>query len=101
VGFLRSWRSFFDRFDQDRSRTIKQEEYSEALKVFGYCVTKKFETFLFYRFDKAKKGQLNFDLFVQACLKLMRATDVFKEHDNDRDRYITLSFDESVMERLG
>lgn len=37
---------------------------------------------------------MSFDLFVQSCIVLKRMTDVFKKYDDDRDGYITLSFEE-------
>lgn len=37
---------------------------------------------------------MSFDLFVQSCIVLKRMTDVFKRYDDDRDGYITLSFEE-------
>lgn len=37
---------------------------------------------------------MSFDLFVQSCIILKRMTDVFKKYDEDRDGYITLSFEE-------
>ena len=37
---------------------------------------------------------MSFDLFVQSCISLKRMTDVFKGYDDDRDGYITLSFEE-------
>ena len=37
---------------------------------------------------------MSFDLFVQSCIILKRMTDVFKKYDDDRDGFITLSFEE-------
>ena len=37
---------------------------------------------------------MSFDIFVQSCISLKRMTDVFKRYDEDRDGYITLSFEE-------
>ena len=43
---------------------------------------------------------MNFDLFVQACISLKRMTDAFKGYDDDRDGYITVSFEEFLTEIL-
>ena len=45
-------------------------------------------------YDKSGEGKMSFDLFVQSCIILKRMTDVFKRYDDDRDGYITLSFEE-------
>lgn len=42
---------------------------------------------------------MSFDLFVQSCIVLKRMTDVFKKYDEDRDGYITLSFEEFLTGR--
>ncbi|QSZ29977.1 hypothetical protein DSL72_004495 [Monilinia vaccinii-corymbosi] len=70
-GFLASWRSLFDRFDKDRSGNISLDEYSEALVAFGYRLSESFVAILF----KA-----------------------FKRYDDDRDGYITLSFEDFLLE---
>ena len=41
---------------------------------------------------------MSFDLFVQACISLKRMTDAFKGYDDDRDGYVTLSFEEFLTE---
>lgn len=43
---------------------------------------------------------MSFDLFVQACIRLKRMTDVFKNYDEDRDGYVMLSFEEFLSEIL-
>ena len=49
---------------------------------------------MYSTYDKSGQGQMSFDLFVQSCIILKRMTDVFKKYDEDRDGYITLSFEE-------
>ncbi|KAJ5459755.1 uncharacterized protein N7458_001307 [Penicillium daleae] len=110
--YLAAWRELFDRFDEDRSGRISLQEFENALVAFGYRLTTKFVSVLFSAFEsKAKQvsgpqgpqrspGQngMSFDLFVQACISLRRMTDVFKRYDEDRDGYITVSFEEFLTE---
>jgi Ca2+-binding EF-hand superfamily protein len=98
--FLASWRTLFDRFDADKSGGISLSEFSDALVAFGYRLSESFVAFLFRAFDKQKKNQLSFDLFVQACISLKRMTDAFKKYDEDRDGFITLSFEQFLEEVL-
>ncbi|KAF2151849.1 EF-hand [Myriangium duriaei CBS 260.36] len=102
-GFLAAWRGLFDRFDTDRSGNISLSEFTEALVAFGYRLSPGFVGLLFGTFarnvggrgdDGVREKGLSFDLFVQACISLKRMTDVFKKYDEDRDGYITLSFEE-------
>ncbi|KAE9967481.1 hypothetical protein EG328_008171 [Venturia inaequalis] len=93
-GFLAAWRNLFDRFDVDRSGNISYNEFTEALVAFGYRLSSGFVGLLFKTYDRRGEGAMSFDLFVQACISLKRMTDVFKKYDDDRDGYITLSFEE-------
>lgn len=104
--YLAAWRELFDRFDEDRSGRISMPEFENALVAFGYRLSPKFIGVIFGVFE-AKGKQMNtakdpvrqgmsFDLFVQACISLKRMTDVFKRYDEDRDGYITLSFEEAL-----
>ena len=92
-GFLAAWRELFDRFDEDRSGTISLDEYTKALVAFGYRLTPAFVATLFRAFDRGR-SHMGFDLFVQSCISLKRMTDGFKSYDDDRDGYVTLSFEE-------
>ncbi|KAG9242397.1 calcium binding modulator protein-like protein [Calycina marina] len=97
-GFLAAWRSLFDRFDVDHSGNISLNEYTSALVAFGYRLSPPFVNTLFKTFDKRSKGAISFDLFVQSCISLKRMTDVFKKYDDDRDGFITLSFEDFLAE---
>ncbi|KAJ5769319.1 EF-hand [Penicillium odoratum] len=109
--YLAAWRELFDRFDEDHSGRISLSEFENALVAFGYRLSPKFISVLFSIFE-SKTRQLNapprsphrdgmsFDLFVQACISLKRMTDVFKRYDDDRDGYITVSFEEFLTEIL-
>ncbi|KAI2088862.1 hypothetical protein LOZ28_000732 [Ophidiomyces ophidiicola] len=109
--FLAAWRELFDRFDEDRSGRISLSEFSKALVAFGYKLSQSFVNLLYRTFESkgrkrampaGAKGSdgMSFDLFVQACLTLKRMTDVFKKYDDDRDGYITVSFEEFLTEIL-
>ncbi|QGA22079.1 hypothetical protein EYB26_009793 [Talaromyces marneffei] len=117
--FLAAWRELFDRFDEDRSGKISLEEFEKALVAFGYRLSRTFVRVLFTTFEakgRRRAGSItaapypgggggggrgmSFDLFVQACISLKRMTDVFKRYDDDRDGYITLSFEEFLTEVL-
>ncbi|KAK1764610.1 EF-hand [Phialemonium atrogriseum] len=98
--FLASWRTLFDRFDVDRSGGISLDEFSNALVAFRYRLSDPFVDLLFRTYDKRGEGVMSFDLFVQACISLKRMTDVFKKYDDDRDGYITLSFEDFLSEIL-
>ncbi|QUC18250.1 uncharacterized protein UV8b_02491 [Ustilaginoidea virens] len=98
--FLASWRTLFDRFDVDRSGNISLQEFTDALIAFRYRLSPHFVQLLFRTYDKRNEGVMSFDLFVQSCISLKRMTDVFKKYDDDRDGFITLSFEDFLSEIL-
>ena len=98
--FLAAWRTLFDRFDADHSGNISPSEFSDALSSFGYRLSSTFVGILYRTYDKGGNGAMSFDLFVQACIALKRMTDVFKRYDDDRDGYITLSFEEFLTGKM-
>ena len=99
--FLASWRGLFDRFDEDGSGSISFDEFTNALVAFGYRLSPSFVELMYSTYDKSGQGKMSFDLFVQSCIILKRMTDVFKKYDEDRDGYITLSFEEFLTGESG
>lgn len=107
--FLAAWRELFERFDEDRSGKISLTEFTNALAAFGYRLSHPFISLLYTSYIHIGDGRrgssgghegMSFDLFVQACISLKRMTDVFKTYDDDRDGYVTLSFEEFLTEIL-
>lgn len=107
--FLAAWRELFERFDEDGSGKISLAEFTNALVAFGYRLSQPFIGLLYNTFSgraserrssRADQGGMSFDLFVQACIRLKRMTDVFKTYDDDRDGYVTMSFEEFLSEIL-
>lgn len=87
------------------------DEFSKALEAFGYRLSTGFVSVLYHSYNGSTserrgsrgppQGQgMTFDLFVQACISLKHMTDVFKGYDDDRDGYVTLSFEEFLTEML-
>jgi Ca2+-binding EF-hand superfamily protein len=89
-------------FDSDRSGTIGFEEFCGLWSFLASwrSLFDRFVEILFRTYDKRNEGVMSFDLFVQACISLKRMTDVFKRYDDDRDGYITLSFEDFLTEIL-
>lgn len=105
--FLAAWRELFERFDEDGSGKISLAEFTNALVAFGYRLSQPFIGLLYNAFNgrandlragRGDQGGMSFDLFVQACIRLKRMTDVFKTYDDDRDGFVTLSFEEFLSE---
>jgi peflin len=101
--FLAAWRTLFERFDEDRSGRISLQEYAKAMTAFGYTLSPPFVAMLYNTYNERSpvpNRGMSFDLFVQSCISLKRMTDVFKKYDDDRDGYVTMSFEEFLTEIL-
>lgn len=99
--YLRDWRKIFDKFDLDRSGSINFDEYCRALSAFGYslsnqCIHNMYNTYS--HIDRYGDQTISFDMFVQSCINLKRITDSFKKYDTDRDGYVTLGFEQYLLE---
>ena len=99
-GYLEAWRSLFNRFNPSGDENLTREEFCEALKAFGYRLSSGFTDSYYTMFSRARRSEMPFDLFVQACVRLKAMTDWFKVWDDDRDGYITLSFEEALAGKV-
>lgn len=99
--YLGDWRKLFDKFDLDKSGSISYDEYVRALEAFGYRLSNKFIQFMYGKYSSiSSTGErvIGFDLFVQSCISLKRMTDSFVTYDTDHTGYVTLSFEQFLME---
>lgn len=102
--YLADWRKLFARFDADGNDTISLNEFSDAMRAFGYRLSQDFVRNLFSQYShtsrKTRERVISFDMFVQCCISVKRMTEEFKKFDTDRDGLITLEFEQfltSVM----
>lgn len=99
--YLHDWRGVFDRFDTSKSESISYEEFSHALNAFGYSLSKGCVEFMFNagsKLNRQGQRQMSFDMFVQSCISIKSITDTFKKYDTDRDGYVTMGFEDFLME---
>lgn len=94
--FLTSWLNCFQSFDADRSGFIDRRELSEALTRFGYRLGQPTVDALVMKYDRDRKGSINFDDFILCCLSLQSLTDTFRRYDTDQDGIITIQYEEFI-----
>lgn len=75
--YLGKMRVAFDYLDKDRSGTLSCDEIQQAVVQAGYNITRHTLNILFKKFDFQNKGSLQFDGYVQLCLFLGTARNVF------------------------
>ena len=72
--FVNQWRTVFASYDRDNSHSIDGKELGMALQQMGYRLSQPTVDALISRFTSEKRGQINFDSFIIACIRLQQLT---------------------------
>ncbi|KAK9456819.1 EF-hand [Dipodascopsis uninucleata] len=96
--YIGEWQRLFNQFDADHSGTISYNEFRTALIAIGYNLSDQFTAFFFRTFDKRRNNAISLDLFVRACITMLKITDAFKVYDTDQDGFINISFEQFLTE---
>ncbi|KAI3966123.1 hypothetical protein MKW92_019964 [Papaver armeniacum] len=92
---LGQWRGIFERFDRDRSGKIDSMELKDALLSLGFAVPPSVLQLLMSKYDdgSGRRGELNFDSFVECGMIVKGLTEKFKEKDPRYTGSATLSYE--------
>ncbi|XP_065285317.1 programmed cell death protein 6-like [Dermacentor albipictus] len=91
--YINDWLRCFRDFDKDGSGCIDRYELRDALTSFGYRLSGEAVDLLVQKYDREKKGSINFDDYILCCVTLQTFTNAFKSYDTDLDGYITISYE--------
>ncbi|KAH6941472.1 hypothetical protein HPB50_018740 [Hyalomma asiaticum] len=91
--YINDWLRCFQDFDKDRSGSIDRNELRDALRSFGYRLSDEAVGLLLMKYDRERKGSINFDDYILCCITLQTFTNAFKSYDTDLDGYITISYE--------
>lgn len=94
--YISEWQNCFQALDRDRSGSIDRREFGEALSRFGYRLSQPTVDALLMKYDRDRKGSMNFDDFILCCVNLHTVTDAFRRQDTDRDGWIQISYEDFV-----
>jgi len=98
--YITDWQGVFRHFDRDRSGSIESHELSEAMRSFGYNLSRSLLQLIEQKYSSgpAEYGQRNpgitFDRFVRACVAVKTLTESFQRVDTDRDGWVQLSYEQ-------
>lgn len=92
--YINDWLRTFQDFDKDRSGFIDRNELRDSLTSFGYRLSEQALNTLFTKYDKDRKGSINFDDYILCCVSLQTLTNAFQRYDTDRDGWINISYEE-------
>jgi Ca2+-binding EF-hand superfamily protein len=86
----------FTQYDKDNSGTLDQQEVYSALITYGFGLDSQSFVAVYNSVDTEKSGKLTFDEYVQLCLFLGTAKNIFMHLDSNRSGQITLNFNQWV-----
>ena len=68
--YVTDWQNCFRSFDRDNSGNIDRTELKTALTNFGYRLNDNIIDMLIRKYDRAGRGTIYFDDFIQCCVVL-------------------------------
>jgi len=68
--YVTDWENCFRSFDRDNSGNIDRNELKTALTNFGYRLSDQTIDMLIRKYDRAGRGTIYFDDFIQCCVVL-------------------------------
>ncbi|XP_074662956.1 calpain-9-like isoform X2 [Tubulanus polymorphus] len=74
---LRLWKTEFKRYDVDKSGTFSASELKDCLKKIGFILSNKTFWSVVIRYAGSKDGQITFDDFILACVRLKTMFETF------------------------
>ncbi|XP_012533968.1 programmed cell death protein 6 isoform X1 [Monomorium pharaonis] len=92
--YVTDWENCFRSFDRDNSGNIDRNELKTALTNFGYRLTDQTIDMLIRKYDRAGRGTIYFDDFIQLCVVLYTLTNAFRRLDTDLDGVITIHYEQ-------
>lgn len=94
--YVTDWENCFLSFDRDNSGNIDANELKTALINFGYRLSDQTIHTLIRKYDRAGKGTIYFDDFIQCCIVLHTLTSSFRQLDTDLDGVITIHYEQFI-----
>jgi len=73
--YVTDWENCFRSFDRDNSGNIDRNELKTALTNFGYRLSDQTIDMLIRKYDRAGRGTIYFDDFIQCCIVLYVSID--------------------------
>lgn len=82
--YLLNMRSAFDAVDGDRSGKLDYNEVISALHRGGFMLSPQTIQTIFQKFDRNRTNALGLDGYIEMCVFLGTARNIFARHDSNR-----------------
>merc|ERR1712126_467489 len=80
--YIQQWKAMFEGFDKDKTGSIDQGEFNQALQQMGYRFTPTFVQNLLAKFAPRSR-KLTLDNFITVSVQIKRLTDSFRARHRD------------------
>ena len=97
---INEWKSIFEGYDKDKSRTIEHSELCDAFQQMGYGLSSDFVQDLLVKYSPRTK-KLTLDNFIVMCVQLKRVSDGFRSRDQSSHGRATLRYEDFVGLAMG
>ena len=97
---INEWKSIFEGYDKDESRTIEHSELCDAFLQMGYGLSSNFVQDLLVKYSPRTK-KLTLDNFIVMCVQLKRVSDGFRSRDQSSHGKATLRYEDFVGLAMG
>lgn len=82
--------------DSDRSGRLEPAEVQRCLQISGYTLSPHTFNVLMNKFDRRRQGGLGFDGYIELCVFIGTARNIFASRDTQRQGRATFMFDEFI-----
>jgi len=96
-GFINQWRAAFQMYDRDNSQAIDCHELGQALLQMGYRLSPPTVNVICRKFGTVGSGQITFDNFIVACVRLNKLTNAFKSRDQGGIGQATFGYEDFLQ----
>eukprot|EP01147_Barroeca_monosierra_P007669 gene7669-596_t len=93
---IEGWKSTFQRFDRDQSGTIEAEELHEAIRSFGYNLSRRTVEGMVSRYSRHSNHQVLFDDFIALSVRLRAISERFRSRDKAGQGYATIHYEDFI-----
>lgn len=98
--FIQQQKAMFESHDRERSGTISQEGFTQALQQLGYRFSPQFAQNLLAKFDPRGR-KLTLDNFITVTVQVKRLTDSFRTRDREMKGQASLQYEDFVGLAMG
>jgi len=98
--YIQQWKAMFEGYDKDRTGSIEEGEFTQALQQMGYRFTPQFIQNLLAKFDPRGR-KLTLDNFIQVSVQVKRLTDSFRSRDREMKGQAMIAYEDFVGLAMG